>query len=304
MKIRLYSFAIILIIVTGFYTAKAQGPTQGLLAYWSFSGSAADSSGNGHNGTVNGATLTTDRFGNSNSAYYFDGNDYIDFGASSSLTPNNHTVNLWFKYTDDANSPQVLFNNTNSNSGEYGVMAYYVAGYGMRYKAAAGSSDRVSFVETSPSYADGHWHMLTGTYDTATNKLAMYIDECFVGYQNGAGTKGGLNATDNITYNPTEHWVAGAASQYFSSTVNNGPQYFKGSLDDIRIYNRSLSPMEIRDLYYEGITIYDTVRVSIAVTDTLYMDIQWSSSASQFNQAKVYPNPAKDKIVLDLGDYT
>ena len=49
-----------------------------LLLEYEFSGNALDTSGNGLHGTVNGATLTTDRFGNANSAYSFDGtNDFI-----------------------------------------------------------------------------------------------------------------------------------------------------------------------------------------------------------------------------------
>src|SRR5271170_1089907 len=47
--------------------------TNGLVAYYPFSGNANDASGNGNNGTVYGASLTTDRLGNSNSAYSFDG---------------------------------------------------------------------------------------------------------------------------------------------------------------------------------------------------------------------------------------
>ena len=49
----------------------------GLVAYYPFNGNANDESGNGNDGTVNGATLTTDRFGNTDQAYSFDGNDYI-----------------------------------------------------------------------------------------------------------------------------------------------------------------------------------------------------------------------------------
>jgi hypothetical protein len=49
-------------------------PTNGLVGWWPFNGNANDESGNGNNGTVNGATLTTDRFGNANSAYFFNGN--------------------------------------------------------------------------------------------------------------------------------------------------------------------------------------------------------------------------------------
>ena len=46
--------------------------------WWKFDGDATDSSGNGNDGTVNGATLTTDRHGEANRAYSFDGvNDYI-----------------------------------------------------------------------------------------------------------------------------------------------------------------------------------------------------------------------------------
>ena len=55
----------------------AQVPTNGLIAYWPFNGNANDESGNNINGTISGATSTTDRFGAANSAYSFNGtNDY------------------------------------------------------------------------------------------------------------------------------------------------------------------------------------------------------------------------------------
>jgi hypothetical protein len=64
----------------------------GLVGYWPFCGNANDESGNGNNGTVNGATLTTDSFGNANTAYSFNGlTDYIAldnvfFGGSPSVS--------------------------------------------------------------------------------------------------------------------------------------------------------------------------------------------------------------------------
>lgn len=48
-------------------------PTNGLVGYWPFNGNANDESGNGNNGTVNGTTVVTDKNGNLNSAYSFDG---------------------------------------------------------------------------------------------------------------------------------------------------------------------------------------------------------------------------------------
>ena len=59
-------------------TVPSYIPTSGLVGWWPFNGNANDESGNGNNGMVNGATLTSDRFGNTNSAYNFNGmNDFI-----------------------------------------------------------------------------------------------------------------------------------------------------------------------------------------------------------------------------------
>ncbi len=46
-------------------------PTNGLVGWWPFNGNANDESGNENDGTVNGATLTEDRFANSGNAYLF-----------------------------------------------------------------------------------------------------------------------------------------------------------------------------------------------------------------------------------------
>ena len=68
-------------------------PTNGLVAFWPFNGNANDASGNGNNGAVNGATLTTDRNGNANSAYNFDGancSTRIDVNLNTSTIQNSH----------------------------------------------------------------------------------------------------------------------------------------------------------------------------------------------------------------------
>ena len=69
----------------------------GLAAHYTFNGDAKDISGNGNNGTVYGAKLTSDRFGNENSAYLFDGdNDKIKVPFTESLKiEEDITINLW-----------------------------------------------------------------------------------------------------------------------------------------------------------------------------------------------------------------
>ena len=68
----------------------------GLIAYYPFNGNANDASGNGNNGTVNGATLCADRNGNSNSAYSFDGiSNNITITPNSSFYNNTFTYSIW-----------------------------------------------------------------------------------------------------------------------------------------------------------------------------------------------------------------
>ena len=101
MHYKLKLLFLIVIIVTS-NSLQSQIPTNGLVGYWPFSGNANDSSGNNLNGTVNGAVLTEDRFGNSSSAFNFDGNDdYILVNDDDLLSfPNNEfTFSFWVNPT-------------------------------------------------------------------------------------------------------------------------------------------------------------------------------------------------------------
>ena len=71
-------------------------PTNGLAGWWGFNGNAQDGSGNGNNGTVFGASLATDRFGNPNQSYSFDGfNDRIRIPHSSNFLNDTGSISLW-----------------------------------------------------------------------------------------------------------------------------------------------------------------------------------------------------------------
>jgi hypothetical protein len=74
-KLLLLSLGLIMTAQIIYSQVPSYVPSNGLVGYWGFNGNANDQSGNGNNGTVNGATLTSDRFGNNNSAYSFDGSN-------------------------------------------------------------------------------------------------------------------------------------------------------------------------------------------------------------------------------------
>jgi len=243
------SISVLLVSLTLMATAvQAQSLSDSLKGWWTFTSNALDSSGNGNDGVVYGATLTKDRFDHINRAYHFDGSSYINFGSDASLKPVDHSVVFWFKYSDSSKI-QVMLGNSNSLNGEWGVNCWYVAGYGLRYNMGAGANDHVSFVENPKSFADGQWHMYAITYSETTDKMSMYIDGKFYSNQNGTGTKGGVGASENVQFYTNEPWIAGASSQYFTSTPNSGPNYFTGDLDDIRIYSRAISASEVQELY-------------------------------------------------------
>src|SRR5437588_12608546 len=88
------------IFISTSFTVPAQSfLTNMLTAYYPFNGNAQDQSGNGNHGTLNGATLTPDRFGNTNSAYAFEGVDdciYIPEGLFSATNPA-VTISLWIR---------------------------------------------------------------------------------------------------------------------------------------------------------------------------------------------------------------
>ena len=78
------------------------------MAHYPFTGNANDESGNGNNGTVFGATLALDRWGNPNSAYSFDGSDdYIDIGGAPSLKMTEAvTISTWINLQDLGSWPE------------------------------------------------------------------------------------------------------------------------------------------------------------------------------------------------------
>ena len=83
-------------------------PSNGLVGWWPFNGNANDESGNGNNGTVNGATLTSDRFGNAGKAYSFV-SSYINVPNSNSLQINNQlSISLWVNFNSFPNVSCIL----------------------------------------------------------------------------------------------------------------------------------------------------------------------------------------------------
>lgn len=273
-----------LLVFLSLSTANAQIITDGLIGYWPFNGNANDESSNTNNGTVHGASLINDRHGNANAAYSFNGtSNYIDCGKDASLQISTFSINFWFKYSDTTKI-QVFVNNANSNDGEWGFQCYHhsAADAGLVAGVAAGSNDAwlASSSQENGRFADDEWHMYTATYSAKTNKLNSYVDGKFI---NGiTSTRYGFrNGIDSLRHTGKDAFIMGAHSQYFSSTINAGPRYLEGALDDFYMFNRVIDSAEIQKLYKEQTA---SVANSFTSIDT---------------EINVYPNPANSFLYIE-----
>jgi uncharacterized protein (TIGR02145 family) len=220
-------------------------PTNGLVGWWPFNGNANDESGNGNNGTVNGASLTSDRFGVANKAYSFDGiNDYIRVSNSTSLNNSSVSISGWLNTnnlpTDDFltakgivgkwwQSPTVC----NSNYNAYLLYLTKPTGLQNSYLGAATNFYEGNIFYTSTSITTNNWYHFVFIHN-ATGGGSLYINGNLINSNSISGTI--CNSINDLI---------------FGADVNNGSlyRYFNGKLDDIGIWNRSLNQQEISNLY-------------------------------------------------------
>ncbi len=197
---------------------------QGLVAYYPFNGNANDESGNGNNGTVNGATLTADRFGNANSAYSFDGvSNYISFnGANLPNGNSNRTISCFFKKLN------------NSSPWSHTILAYGSPNTSNAVMLAIGNNN---------NYAVQGWADDIPVSFATTNSWEHFV---FV-MENGVGkvyVNGNLITTQNI-----QNWDTQYLAAIIGCRIDLANSYFYGSIDDCLIYNHALNQSEIQQLY-------------------------------------------------------
>jgi len=263
----------------------------GLVAYYPFNGNANDQSKYKKNGIVNGATLTTDRFGNQNSAYYFDGiNNNIQI-KDSLLISNNFTISFWANSENTSGKSTILCDGSSNAGGNDFLINFRGNDLGIR----ADKNAPLNYEDNSPATLQhldflNKWVQVVWTMTPTYSKV--YVNGKLITQINQAGTNKGY-------HNPNSY--IGARHVW-----GNTDDFFHGKLDDIIMYNRVLTDAEISTLYTGNaipISAYDTVLVS--VTDTLVINAVFTgiNPPNNINVIKIYPNPAKDHITIDYGNY-
>lgn len=199
----------------------------GLVAFYPFNGNAQDLSGYNNHGTVFGAIPVSDRFGNANSAFLFDGiDDHIDVPHSPLLLSGDITLSAWIK-TEYAGNKFIVTKKPLCDSDEngYGLLlrtGSYVA-FVVGTECIGGHIQSVNPIGTD-------WVHIAGVKEG--NSIYLYVD----GEARGPGSLG------------PAHSIFTSTADFRIGMANGGHESFEGQIDDVSFYNRALSEAEIREL--------------------------------------------------------
>lgn len=224
-------------------------PVSNLVHHWPFNGSIKDAVAEGAIDAVEDLTgqikLTSDRFGNPESAYSFDGNARLAIGQAGSFDKStSFTFNAWINTTYKHQNERCLIR-TDAGSGDTGWCVRMVSNGNIQIWEDG-------YVATSPAtYTDGNWHMVTYIRDVDQLVGKLYVDGSEVcSYVMSGGVRN----------------VANGRTHYLGS--RGGGEFYRGAMDDVRLYDKALSVDEIAALYGQSCEIED---LGAAETANTYM---------------------------------
>ncbi|MBI4980669.1 hypothetical protein HZC30_03890, partial [Candidatus Woesearchaeota archaeon] len=197
-----------------------------------------------NNGTIYGSA-GWDPLGKYNGAYNFDGiDDYIGFGDAPSLKPPMFTLQTWVKVNSWTQKRGLLhlLKETGINCQGYDLGV----SNDNNYYFYVDDGNGCAFI-TAPG--QGGWHLLTGTFDGTTMRL--YVD--------GVEKSSGASA---VSYSSKHSLCIGKWCD------GNNNYFFNGTIDEVRIYNRSLSSTEIGQLYMSNLYKYDVDKWGLYVNQS------------------------------------
>jgi hypothetical protein len=213
----------------------------GLISFYPFnSGNLNDASGNGqYLENTTAATPAADRFGNPSCAYQFGQGDYLrDVNPDYLNGLNSFSISLWY-YQDSLGEPglyrgMLSRDTTNIECADDGILwniatydctqPLFVYDNSVLWYPLFDGQETCEFVMDS---METEWHHLVGVYDNGA--IQLWLD--------------GVPSTDDVAIITCDSWDVGILGDLIFG------RDLYGRLDDIALYNRALSPLEIQNLF-------------------------------------------------------
>lgn len=231
-----------------FLTSTAQIPADSLQGHYKFDGAFTDISGNGNDILTGSGTYGYDRFGNPNSALYLNGaSDSLALPISAfSPIASDFTFSFWYKTnspeimnlfsskqsaSDTTNNFEIQLNSNNSYYLEYLKQIFYQS---FAYWNGSGLTNAIA--EGNPGdFTNGEWSHFAITRQA----------DSFSIYRN-----------HSLYYLGINEYYAGTLGDAVDLIFSASPYYFKGAIDDLRLYNKCLTQSEIDLLWFENTPFY------------------------------------------------
>lgn len=238
MKKTITLLAVVLFTTTIFAQVPSYVTTTGLVGWFPFTGNVIDQSASANNGTVNGATLATDRFSSSNCAYTFGGvSSYIDIGNSTSLNFTNAiSVSAWIKTSNLGSDMKIIEQVDAVNF--WANYQFYISTTGQVGVGLRINTTTTAYTLSTNVLNTGQWHHVAFSWSTTINSgmCKIYID----------GVEATYSAQDPLTTNVS---ITTPESTKIGADIHAPFNAFDGEIDDIGIWNVALNQLEITNLY-------------------------------------------------------
>jgi hypothetical protein len=252
----------------------------GLVAYYPFSGNANDESGNGHNGSVEGPVLTSDRFYNANAAYQFAGNGDVvriqpapNFWSKGKLT-----FSCWMKIQPGGlYQPRIMSNGTLDVglTDTSGNPQLFFAGWGFN-----------GLFPTNRLTSGLNYHV-AGTYDGTTARVF-------------------LNGAEIAATNTAWSFQTTALPLGIGKNLDTGTDWFSGVIDDVRLYDRALSGNEVVEIFERErpnppLTIQVAgVKLGWFASSNVVYNVEWTTNFQQWFQLTSVLGTGTETNVIDM----
>jgi len=237
-------------------------PTTGLVGWYPLDGNANDLSVNANNGMfVPGyePTVTTDRFGNANSAYQFDGIDDYIWVPGAPFTTYPSTISAWV-YIEHVLKSYIVGLGEIGSSDLNKLSIYSTYSEGLRV-----GSDGAWYYQSDSAYTSTNtWINITITFENVIGPTFYINGVNYDDIYSEAYIFGSIFPLNNTGFNIGKHTGTGSS------------KYMKGKIDDLGFWNRALDTTEIQALF----TMVGVEEISNSL------------------KVSVYPNPAADFITI------
>lgn len=207
----------------------------GLTLWWRLDGNGNDSSGNGNTGTITNATSSAN--GKIGSAYFFNNNNASVVTGSNLDLSGDISFSAWIYPTDlttqteDSATIRGIVSNLNHPS--YSGFSMYIWNSVLRVHVGYTDNTRADAFVGTTTFSTNRWYHVAMSYSDTTKRITTYID-------------GVVESSTVLTKQPKFLAQRIIAGQWAYSFLNN--YEFFGNIDEVRVYDHSLSTMEVQEL--------------------------------------------------------